>query len=1293
MANIFLYAAFDMADIWAARLGAAITEATSAYVFQNTAGYFVRVTDTIVGNSLTYSGDDPSGGTYDTIEVFSDASLSNYVAIYGTGSPLSFATYFSSGPGTALAGDDEIFRSTSAATTVTGGDGNDTFYFPDNAPAGTSVDGGAGTLDDVFLNGSSADFRQASTIANIEQLTLSVGATNVDATFNASPITGQVWNVRHIGALTASLHVYMDTATSLSLANLTFSTWLATDLITIEGDTDAESITGSSRADTINAGGGNDTLNGGDGNDTLNGGAGSDTIDDSAGTHAVTVSLDDSGNGTATGTDIGTDTLTSIENVKTGSGDDTISVSGLNQLTLRVIDGGAGTDTADYSNNGSGLSFTFTVGAVGADQSLLGMETVIGGSKHDTFEMRDAENNAIDGGLSYNGVDYAVATHAVTVTLDAAGSGSATGTDVGTDILANIEDVTTGSAGDTINLVDTIGRVIDGGAGADLVNYAASTGSINVSVGADVSGDQLHNIETVVGGSFLDIFYMRDSGNNSIDGGGSSADKVIYDASATSGITVTLGPGGSGTATGADIGTDTLTGVERIEATAGSDTFVLSDTGVNVIDGVTGASDAVDYSALSTAVTITFGVTVTATGTDVGTDTLKNIDIYKTGSGDDTFNLGGGGGVFDGGGGTDTADFSSASDNITADVGNISTGIGLELKHIEIVIGSGLADVFRVFDTANNTFQGNGGQDRVDYSRASNTAAIAVTLGPGASGTATGTDLGSDTLTGIAEIIAADGNDTFNSTDSGNNLFDGKAGIDTVSYASVTGSLTIDLVGGAASGTGVGSDQLVRIENAIAGSGNDTIAASLSSTQLDGGAGSDTVDYSEAGQQVTINLLLGTATGSDIGTDTILRFENATGGAGNDALIGTASANVLNGNGGNDTLDGGAGTDTLIGGLGNDIYVVTSGDNITEGSSEGTADRARATASFALASGDFVEFLETTSATATTSLNLTGNEIAQTITGNAGANVLLGLGGNDTLVGNAGNDTLDGGAGNDILAGGLGNDTYIVATGDTITENANAGIDTVQSSVTYTLGANLENLTLTGSSAINGTGNALANTITGNSGANTLSGGSDALTDTLIGLGGNDIYIINSATDNITEAAGQGTADRVRASVSFALAAGDNIEFLETVNATATTAINLTGNETINTVIGNAGSNVLNGGLGNDTLTGGSGSDIFVFNTALNASTNRDTITDYNVAADTIRLENAIFTKVTGTGTLSSPQFFQGTAAHDADDRIVYNAATGALIYDSNGNASGGAIQFATLAKGLALTNADFVII
>jgi serralysin len=138
----------------------------------------------------------------------------------------------------------------------------------------------------------------------------------------------------------------------------------------------------------------------------------------------------------------------------------------------------------------------------------------------------------------------------------------------------------------------------------------------------------------------------------------------------------------------------------------------------------------------------------------------------------------------------------------------------------------------------------------------------------------------------------------------------------------------------------------------------------------------------------------------------------------------------------------------------------------------------------------------------------------------------------------------------------------------------------------------------------------------------------------------------------------------------------------------------LTGDGLANELRGLGGDDVLNGGAGNDVLVGGVGNDQFVFNTALNALTNVDQITDYNVAADTIVLENAIFTAITGTGTLTAAQFVANATgtAQDADDHIVYDTNTGKLFYDSNGNIAGGATQIAQLTPGLAFTNADFLI-
>ncbi|MDP3872592.1 MAG: calcium-binding protein [Methyloversatilis sp.] len=311
--------------------------------------------------------------------------------------------------------------------------------------------------------------------------------------------------------------------------------------------------------------------------------------------------------------------------------------------------------------------------------------------------------------------------------------------------------------------------------------------------------------------------------------------------------------------------------------------------------------------------------------------------------------------------------------------------------------------------------------------------------------------------------------------------------------------------------------------------------------------------------------------------------DSLTGGMLADQMGGGNGDDTLTGMEGDDTLDGGMGNDTMAGNAGNDTFIVDSVlDNVIEIANEGT-DTVNSSVSWTLPS-----HVENLTLTGSASINATGNSLSNVLTGNNSANVL------------------NGGAGADTMAGGSGNDTYVVdSAADVVTEFSNAGTDTVQSGVTYTLGANLENLTLTGSAAINATGNALNNVLTGNSAANVLNGGAGA--DTMAGGSGDDIYVVDSASDVVTENSNAGT-DTVQSSVTYTLGAN-----LENLTLTGSATINATGNSLNNVLTGNSAANVLNGGAGADTMAGGGGDDTYVVDSSSdvvieNASAGIDTV-------------------------------------------------------------------------------------
>ena len=445
---------------------------------------------------------------------------------------------------------------------------------------------------------------------------------------------------------------------------------------------------------------------------------------------------------------------------------------------------------------------------------------------------------------------------------------------------------------------------------------------------------------------------------------------------------------------------------------------------------------------------------------------------------------------------------------------------------------------------------------------------------------------------------------------------------------------------------------------------------------------------------------------------------------------------------GDDVLVGTIKNDDFFGLTGNDTYIVNDvGDKVTEASTVSTEiDTVLSSVSYTLSAN--VENLTLTGAAA---INATGNGLA------------------NTLIGNSANNILDGGAGIDVMMGGAGNDTYVVDnTGDLIVEQSGAGADLVQSYLTaYTLGTQLENLRIMSTGSANGTGNELNNIIYAGVGNNVVDGGigidgvsyayagsgvnvnlglttaqatGGSGTDTILnienlygsaygdtlrgntvgnklyGAAGNDLIYVGAGTASDLIDGGAGTDGlsyayaaigvKVDLGLTTAQATGgsgsDTIVNIENLYGSAY-ADTLKGNASGNQLYGVAGNDTLNGMGGNDTLNGGAGLDTFVFNTALSATGNKDTITDFNVADDTIQLENAIFTKLTALGTLATSYFCANATgiAADSNDFICYNTATGVLSYDADGSGSGASVAFAVLGNSVhpALTAADFVVV
>jgi Ca2+-binding RTX toxin-like protein len=516
----------------------------------------------------------------------------------------------------------------------------------------------------------------------------------------------------------------------------------------------------------------------------------------------------------------------------------------------------------------------------------------------------------------------------------------------------------------------------------------------------------------------------------------------------------------------------------------------------------------------------------------------------------------------------------------TAAISGTGNGLANELT------GNGAANVLTGL-AGNDTLDGLGGADRLVGGLGDDTYYVNVSGDVVLEDADAGTDVifssASYILALNVEELRLTGNANVNATgnafgnllfgNAGNNILDGKAGVDTMA----------------------------------GGAGNDTYRVDdpLDVVQEHPGEGIDLVESSAATYELSAdieNLAL-------VGALAIHGIGNAL----DNAILGNAAANTLTGGGGNDILDGGLGNDTLIGGEGDDAYVINVlADEVLEAADSGI-DTVRTTVSLT-ALRPLMDNVENVVLLGAAGIGAVGNGAANVLTGNAGANALdgaggndklVGLGGNDKLVGGTGDDELDGGAGIDEMRGGAGDDLYRVdSASDKVIEAADEGIDTVRATISLSLVlmANVENLVLDGA-ALAGTGNALDNNIRGNAGNNTLNGGAGA--DTLIGGQGNDTYVLDSATDIVTELENEGL-DTVQTTATLTLAqnvenallllagsigvTGNASNNVLTGNAGNNSLAGLAGNDTL---VGNAGNDELDGGAGNDTMQGGAGNDVY----------------------------------------------------------------------------------------------------
>ena len=1096
-------------------------------------------------------------------------------------------------------GNDTIVGGT-GDDNLAGGAGDDVFTWV-AGDGGDTIDGGDG-FDVVSLTLSATQFSDVWVSASSGNVRIRVAA-GVYLTLDGVEeleLTG--------GPAGSSITLFDLSGTDLSNDTIIFTGGSGYDSFDGASDGHTQELFGNGGNDTLSSGSGNDSLAGGGGNDALSGGAGNDTLVGGEGNDALSggsgndslvggagddvFGVDSSGDVVVEGADQGSDRVDASISFVLGSHFEDLTLTGTSNLS------GTGNELANAITGNAGNNL---LTGLGGNDTLLGNagdDTLLGGAGNDSLRGGAGDDSMVGG----TGDDVFVVDSVDDVVVEAADEGTDR-VDAAVDftLAADFENLRLTAAGltGTGNAVANIltgdsGSTLYGLAGDDTLVGAASDNTLIGGIGDDtylVRTESEVIVELAYEG--LDVVFAQRSytlpdhvenltltGQPGFRGTGNDLPNVI---TGDAGGNTLDGRGGDDTLYGGD-GRDDLiggAGADSLVGGLGNDNYTVDDLDT-IVENVGEGFDSV---ASSQSVVLSAGAEIERV------DLLGSASIDATGNefsnqlwGNDGSNrLDAGGGEFNvlvGGKGSDTLVVRHYADTLVESIGE-----GIDT--VEVAFSYTLPSIYYDWGGRNPLLE-------VENLR----------LLPGAF-SGTGNELNNiiwgnfqgnllDGGTGFDVLMGGDGNDTyivrslfdtvqeyaFNEFGNAQFLFDANGSIERDAH----GNFVFADAGGYAdhirlrlddpqsttnyflpayvedltveTGGWQGRINGNALNNTITtGSGNDTIDGGTGADRMDGFLGDDTYFVDDAGDEIF------DAGGHDTVHSTVsfvLPFsveDLSLSGTANIDGSGNLWSNVIRGNAGDNRLDGGAGEDTLIGNGGGDTFVVDNvRDRVFEFAQDSPIDTVVAfTSTFSLDQADangrtiHIENLSFGSATDNTGI---GNALSNVITGNAGNDTLSGAGGNDTLIGGAGNDVLDGGTGSDRMEGGAGDDTYQVdSAGDQVVEAAGEGTDTVNSAATFSVaGTAIENVTLTGSANIDGTGNDAANTITGNAGSNVLDGRGGA--DRIAAGAGDDIVHYGSDDVQLTGGTGRDLlrVDDTGVTVDLTTDAGSRLQGFEEID-------------------------------------------------------------------------------------------------------------------------------------------------